>query len=323
MLPRFAHYIIIALAALALAGCKEKPPTSLQGYVEGEYLYLAPLTAGYLESLSVEQGDEVTSGKVLFAMDATREKAALAEAEQKLQQAEALLEDARLGKRPTEIAALEAQLRQNQAALELAAKVSARQQKLSEDKLIPTEELDRARADAQQKQQAVNQLKSDLATADLGQRTHQVQAAESNMRAVEASVKQARWNLEQTTQTAPATGQIFDTYFRPGEMVGAGKPVVSLLPPERVRVRVFVSEGQRAAVKAGSRATVRADGLADTLTGSVSFISPHLEYTPPVIYSREMRQKLATMVEISFPPESARRLSPGQPVEVNIEGVVP
>lgn len=319
---RLVHLLMCVAAALALAGCKEPAPTAMQGYAEGEYVYLSPAAPGYLEKLAVEQGDHVTSGQLVFVMDADRERAALRESEMKLQQARALLDDARLGKRPSEIAALEAQIKQNEAALLLASKTLERQQKLFNDRVISAEELDRARSDARQRQQQVNQARSDLATAEQGQRTHQVEAAQASVDAQAAAMAQARWNLDQTTRTAPAAALVFDTYFRPGEWVAAGRPVVALLPPERMKVRVFVPEAGLSALNVGAAATIQRDG-AGPLAGTVSFISPQAEFTPPVIYSREMRQKLSYMVEISLPPDSARELHPGQPVDVTIEGLRP
>jgi len=321
---RLRSLILVALAlVVALAGCSTRDDPYLQGYVEGEYVYIAPPVNGILETLDVTQGDQVTSGALLFTMNSIKERAAVAEAEMKLRQGEALLEDARLGQRPSEIKAIEAQLKQAEAALMLSSRVHERQKKLFGDKVISAEELDHARSDAEQKMQEVSQVRAQLATAKEGSRAGQVAAAEANVRALRAALEQSQWNLEQTSQTAPQRGLVFDTFFRPGEVIPAGRAVVSLLPPENIRVRAFLDEAVISQVMIGTTATITVDGIAERIPGHVSFISPQAEFTPPVIYSREMRQKLSFMIELSFAPDVAEKLHPGQPVEVQIPGLFP
>ena len=65
---------------------------------------------------------------------------------------------------------------------------------------------------------------------------------------------------------------------------------------------------------------VTVDGVQGLFKGTVSYISPRAEYTPPVIYSRESREKLAFMVEARFDPQTAVKLHPGQPVDVKFSG---
>lgn len=317
-------YLALAMiVAVLLSGCKQDKPSAFQGYVEGEFVYMGPPSAGVLQSLAVAKGDFVSSGALLFSMDAVPQRAALAEAAMRLEQGRALLEDARRGKRPTEIAAAKADLKQAMAALTLADKNYLRQKELFEQNTISAQEFDVARSEARQAQEKVAALQAELASAQLGSREMQIEAAEANVKALAAGVENSRWNLEQTTQTAPQAGLVFDTYFRPGEVVAAGRPVVSLLPPGRVRVRVFLPEAKVGAVDIGTSATVTYDGAPAPVTGWVSFISPRAEFTPPVIYSREMRHKLSFMVEISFDPNAAKELHPGQPVDVRIEGLTP
>src|SRR5205807_4430103 len=130
---------------------------------------------------------------------------------------------------------------------------------------------------------------------------------------------QAEWNFNQKKQTAPQTGLVYDTLYRQGEWVAAGKPVVVLLPPQNIKVRAFVPEIQIGAIHYGQTVRVTVDGVRDPFIGKVSYISPHAEYTPPVIYSRESRAKLVFMVEAVFDPATAAKLHPGQPVDVQFE----
>jgi HlyD family secretion protein len=127
---------------------------------------------------------------------------------------------------------------------------------------------------------------------------------------------QAEWNFANKQQTAPQDGLVFDTLYREGEWVDAGHPVVVLLPPEDIEVRAFVPETEIGRVHPGDPAQVFIDGVSEPFQGTLRYIFPQAEYTPPVIYSQESRSKLVYMVEVDFDPVTAAKLHPGQPVDV-------
>ena len=304
-------------AAVVLMACQRPPSDRVQGYVEGEFVYVASPFAGALEALAVRRGQQVREGEALFALERGSEKAARDEAERRLSQALANLEDARKGKRPTEIESLKAQLKQAQAALRLSRREVVRQEGLTTVPGAAVElEVDRARAARDQDRQRVAQLQADLDTALLGSRTDQVIAAEAEVRAREAALARAEWEFGQKRQQAPKSGLVFDTLYREGEWVPAGRPVVVLLPPENIKVRAFVPEKRLGTIHPGDDVQVAVDGVPKAFPGTVSYISPRAEYTPPVIYSQESRDKLVFMVEIVFDPQSTADLNPGQPVDV-------
>lgn len=312
--------MVVPLAWMALAaGCGNSDPNLVQGYVEGEYVYVASPLPGALESLSVQRGTQVKEGDPLFALDSVAEQAARDEAERRLAQARANLEDAKKGKRPTEIEAIKAQLKQARAALKLAESEFARHEALMSVPGATAElEFDRARSMRDQQRQRVAQLEADLTTAQLGSRSDLVIAAEAEVRAREAALAKAEWDLSQKRQRAPKAGLVFDTLYREGEWVAAGRPVVALLPPQNVKVRAFVPQAKIGTIHLGDQVAVSMDSVAQPLIGTVSFISPRVEFTPPVIYSRESRDKLVFMIEATFDPQVAANLHPGQPVDVRV-----
>jgi HlyD family secretion protein len=132
-------------------------------------------------------------------------------------------------------------------------------------------------------------------------------------------LEQADWRFAQKQQSAPAGGLVYDTYFRPGEWIPAGTPVLSILPPEYMKVRFFVPESELGKMQVGTPLEIRMDGLAEPLAGKVSFVSPQAEYTLPIIYSRENRGKLVYLVEAALAPKDARLLHPGAPIEVRLK----
>lgn len=306
--------VIVSLCILS--SCSRQTSNRVQGYVEGEFVYIASPLAGALESLQVKRGAKVKTGDLLFALESVSEKAARDEAERLLAQARANLEDVKKGERPSEIESIEAQLNQARAALALSKKEFARQKKLISSRATSEQDFDRARSKRDQDRQRVAQLEADLETAQLGSRTDQVTAAQANVEALEAALAKAQWNLSQKSQAAPQAGLVFDTLYREGEWIAAGRPVVVLLPPQNIKVRAFVPEKRIGTIHLDDSVWVTVDGLPEPFIGKVSFISPRAEYTPPVIYSQESRDKLVFMIEVVFDPKTAVNLHPGQPVDV-------
>jgi HlyD family secretion protein len=294
-----------------------------QGYLEGEYVYVAAPVGGALQTLAVARGDTVKPGQILFTLEQEAEVAAVREAEGRLAQAQARLANLRKGRRPTELAAFEAQRRRAEANLELSRAELSRHEELARSQVISPAELDLARARRDADQAALAALEAELETARLGAREDEVRAAEAESAAAEAALTRARWALTQKTQTAPASGRVHDTLFRAGELVPAGLPVVVLLPPESLKARFFVPETAVAMVKIGGTVTLRLDGRAQPAPARVSYVASQPEFTPPVIYSRENRAKLVFMVEARLAPEDAAGLHPGQPVEVSTAATAP
>ncbi|WP_218280098.1 HlyD family efflux transporter periplasmic adaptor subunit [Verrucomicrobium spinosum] len=108
-----------------------------------------------------------------------------------------------------------------------------------------------------------------------------------------------------------------DTLYEAGEWIPAGTPVVTLLPPANVKIRFYVPETQLARLTKGASVAIHMDGSAP-VQATISFISNQAEYTPPVIYSRETREKLVFLCEARPQAADAPRLHPGQPVEVHL-----
>ncbi len=222
------------------------------------------------------------------------------------------------GKRPTEIASLEAQLDRAKANLKLASDDLARREKLGGADVISKEELDQARAQRDADQAQVDQLTADLETAKLGGRKDVIRAAQAAVASQHAALDKAKWSFDQKQQFAPTNALVQDTLYRQGEWVAAGNPVVVLLPPANLKVRFFVPETELAKIKTGETVIVTFDGAAHPYSATVNYISTQAEFTPPVLYNRENRAKLVYMIEAKFSPADAADLRPGQPVDVKI-----
>jgi HlyD family secretion protein len=163
-------------------------------------------------------------------------------------------------------------------------------------------------------QQAFDRAKELLKSASGTQKT--LDDAWQNLRQAEANLAWSKTRLDRRRALSPAAGSIEEVYFRPGETVPPGRPVVALLPPSNLKIRFFAPETELAAIKIGEAVTVTCDACESGLTAKVMFIARSAEYTPPVIYSMEERAKLVYLIE-AF-PDHPEKFRVGQPVSVTL-----
>jgi HlyD family secretion protein len=312
-----AKTAVVALAALLLGACARREAAGYQGYLEGEFVYVAAPLAGQLERLAVTRGTRVEAGAPLFALEQSAEVSTMREAAERLRSAQARLADLRKGLRPSELAALDARLARARAAAELSALELQRATRLHETTVLSDGDFDRLRLNHEANTKQVAETAAQLDTARLGGRIDVIAAAEAEAGAAQAALDRAGWGVAQKNRSAPASALVYDTLFREGEFVAAGQPVVSLLPPANLKVRFFVPEAGFAALKAGQVVKVAITGKTP-LAARISYLAPKPEYTPPVLYNRGNRAKLVFMIEAVFDPAAAADLHPGQPVDVTV-----
>ena len=175
---------------------------------------------------------------------------------------------------------------------------------------------------------AVSQQDADKARAAAEAAHAQLQAAERQAAAAAAQVESAAGRLGQAegvradaearlgqaAPRAPTAARVEDVFFQTGEWASANQPVVSLLPDDRVRLRFFVPEREVARYRIGRQVRFSCDGCAAALSATINYVAPRPEFTPPVIYSLQSRDRLVFLIEAL--PESPRNLTPGQPVDV-------
>jgi HlyD family secretion protein len=304
----------IPLVASLFAGCLPPEPVAV-GYVEGEYVLLAPLENAQVRSVSVRRGDAVTGGQELATVEGADAEIAVAQSEAALAQARAQLADLKQGKRPEEIAVLEAALRSAEAQAAEARRVMTRTEELKQKGIATQADLDKAATSLEIAEAAVGKARADLEVAKLPARPEAIEAAQHQVDQAEASLEQARWRLSQRRIIAPSTGRISDVIRHAGDLAGPAAPILSMLPDGAVKIKFYVREGEFSSIAVGGRLAVRCDGCPDGLTARVSYVAPDPEFTPPVIYSLESRQKLSHLVEAK-PEGNAAALQPGQIVDV-------
>ncbi len=294
-------------------------PNRFQGYVDAHLLQVGSERGGRIAMLKVEEGDAVRKGQLIAVLDDALPSARVAEAEAKLAEAKARLELALAPrKRPEELKVLESALREAEAALEVSKREYERIRRLVEQGAAPQAKLDAARGAYERDLARVTAARERLEAAKLPARDEEIALARAAGRAAEAALESARRDLARTRITAPATGHVQEVLFRPGEVVGAGKPVVLLLAPERLRVVFFVPQSVRPRLQLGQRVSLACDGCPAYMHGRIVYLGQQVEYTPPVLFSPTFRDKLVFRIEAA--PEGRARavLALGQPVDVRL-----
>jgi HlyD family secretion protein len=297
--------IAAAVAAWLVLGRSTRERT-LSGYIEGEDLFLSSPIAGTVRSIPVFEGTRVAAGQRLFTIDPATLSA-------QGEQAQANTEAAR-----TQITSAEATARQADAEL-TAALAEAERARSDLSRLLSVRHDDAAAVAGKDLDAAKAALRDANARVVAARRT--ADAREAQVAAARAQTLQARGGerevqirVNQLSPIAPSPARVEEVFFQPGEWVSANQPVVSLIPDNKVKVRFFVPEREVARYAPGRTVHFSCDSCAAHLTAVIRYVSPRPEFTPPIIFSRDSRDRLVFMVEAY--PQRAANLQPGLPVDV-------
>jgi HlyD family secretion protein len=146
-------------------------------------------------------------------------------------------------------------------------------------------------------------------------------AAVSALRVGEAQVNTSQTRLARRIGYAPVSGAVQQIYFRVGETAPAMRPVLSIMPPGNMKVRFYLAEPDLPRIAIGDEVRVTCDNCASDLTAKIYFIATSAEYTPPVIYSLDERNKLVYLVQAR--PSNPDSLRVGQPISVFFNAKTP
>ncbi|MBF0164497.1 MAG: HlyD family efflux transporter periplasmic adaptor subunit [Magnetococcales bacterium] len=309
--------VIYLLPLLLLLGCREQPTHTVHGYVEGEYVRIGLPSGGRVTEIRVAKGARVEAGAVLFALEDDLERLGVAEATANLERTRALRDNLLTGKKTSEITVLEHQRSQAEANLRLSSLRKARQESLIRSDATSRDRLDEFVSARQRDAARVEELEATIQVARERGREAEIQAAEAALKSAEAGLRRAEWLLTQRVGVAGVAGLVEEVLFRPGETVAAQQPVVTVLPPGQVTIRFFLGAEAIGRLSPGAKLSLVCAGCPPDLTAHVSHIAAEAVYAPPVLYSREGKEKLVFAVE-ALPDAHAARLHPGQPVIIHL-----
>ncbi|MBI4544262.1 MAG: HlyD family efflux transporter periplasmic adaptor subunit [Gemmatimonadetes bacterium] len=307
-------------ACLGLAACDRAPPDLVvaTGTVEALEVDVGPQVGGRVVELRVQQGDVVAPGDTLALLARTELPGELAAARARVELARARLLELEAGPRLEEIAAARAALRGAESELAQAARELKRIEELVAGQLAPPQEWDRAATALDLARSRRDMARQTLVRLEAGTRPEQLAAARAELAAAEAAQAQARAAAAELLLLSPRSGQVLLRNFEAGEVVGAGAPVVTLIDPDSLWMRIYVDQRDLARLRTGQPAEIRADALPDRVFAArVVEIAPRAEFTPRVALTEEERAHLVFGVKLLL-ADPAGVLKPGMPAEARI-----
>lgn len=303
---------LMALVVSIIPALGEEPVAGFNGYVEADYIYMAASAPGRIESIAVAEGDMVSQGQILLLLESAGQTAALQSAQASVAVAQANLDNLQTGSRDAEIDVVRASLHRAEADQALAQSTLARSEQLSQRGLVTPAQVDGDRARLASADAQVEQLRAQLEVAVLPARDAQRIAAEATLDVARAQVALAQVALDDRVVVAPISGQVERVFFVAGEVTAAGTPVISIFQPESLKAIFFIPEPARAGFAVGDRLDLTCDGCARGLTAQITRLASQPQFTPPILYSRDERERLVFSAEAVI--EGASGLMPGQPV---------
>lgn len=307
---------LLFLLSIFLVAC-ETDNQSMQGYIEGDYTYMSSPIGGYLHSLSVKRGQPVKERALLATLNSEPESLKLSEAEALQQQAHFTLKDMEEKTRKEIIQEYIAKREQAEAELTLANARLIRNKKLYNDKVLDKDTYQASLAKVAETQALIKQFNAQIANAKLSSaRINAIRAQQAFLAAKASGSLIAAWNEAQKVIHAPNDSRVIDIFYRLGEYVEPGRPILSLLKPDNKHLLFFIPEPKLASLKLGQTVALNCEGCPADEKATVSFIYPKAEYTPPLVYSRKNNAKLVYKVRAKL--NNPDKFNPGQPITVSV-----
>jgi HlyD family secretion protein len=305
-------------AALALAGCGDGSD-ALLGTLERDRVELVAEAQETILEVAVREGDAVKSGQLLLRLDPSSAAARLGQAQANALAAERRHAEYVAGARKERVAQARANAAGAAARAATESKEYERVEKLVAQQLLPASALDRQRAlrdSAIADERAAREALAELVN---GTRAEVVEQAAAALAAARAQVAELDLSLERHTVRAPRDGVIDALPYKLGERPPKGGPVVVMLAGGAPYARVFIPQARRAAVAAGTPATVTFDGAERAWKAEVRYISSEAAFTPYYALNERERGRLAYLAEVVLTEPDAAGLPTGIPVEVTLQ----
>jgi HlyD family secretion protein len=291
----------------------------LYGNVDTREVELAFNGSERIARMLVQEGDRVRKGQLLAELETTGLQALVDRAAAQLEAQQAIVDRMLAGSRPEDIRRARADLAAAQAQAEDAERTSRRLHQLSAQNLASREQADNADAVAKAARERVKAATEMLKLAVQGPRQEDIAAAKAELKADQAQLELAKYNLANARLVAPANGVIRNRILEPGDMAAPQRPVYTLAITDPLWVRAYVSEKALGRVRPGMRAEIETDSFpGKRYRGWVGYISPTAEFTPQSVQTEELRTKLVYQLRVFVcNPQGQLRL--GMPATVLID----
>jgi len=330
-IPMKRSVIIVAVVA---AACSEEAPSDrlrVSGHVEATETRLAPEVGGRILTLTVKEGDRVEPGQTVLTLDTRdvqlsiqRAKAeqAAAEAQLRLVQAGARVEDVRQAQSQietarAEVAAAGSELEaaeQDLVRFDTLLKSNSGSRKQRDDAATRR---DVARDRLAQSESRVRTAQEGLARIKAGARPEEIDAARARVNVVSAQIASLEKGLTDATLQSPIAGLVTEKLVEVGEVITPRAPAIVVVDLDHAWADVFVPEPTVPKITIGQQATIFTDAGGQGLIGTISYISPKAEFTPRNVQTAEERSKLVYRVRINVDNKDGV-LKQGMPIEAEL-----
>ena len=250
------------------------------GRIESTEVDVSSKYAGRLESVMVDEGDDVKVGQVIARIDSPEYQAQLRTA-----QANVLVAK-------NNLASAEAKVAQAQADLVFATADLNRGKQLVEQGWLTKQMYD----------QRVDRFSTDTAAVDAAGK--QRDAAKSVVEAAQAEVERISSILTDLTILSPRDGRVQYRLHRSGEVVNAGERIVQILDLKDVYMTIYLPAAQAGRLTIGDEARLIVDPYPDSvIPASVSFVATEAQFTPKTVETADEREKLIFRVKLQIDPK--------------------
>ena len=282
------------------------------GRIEAVEIDISTKTPGRLKDILVNEGDFVEKGQVLAQMDIEQLQTKRSQAEAELKRAVIGIDTAKsmVTQREAERAAPAAVVAQHEAQLDAADRKLARSEELVKTDTTSLQVLDNDRANQQGAKAAVEAAKAQLAASEAGINAAKAQVvnAEASVEAAKAAIASVVADINDGTLTAPRTGRIQYRVAEPGEVLGAGGRVLSLVDVGDVYMTFFLPTAQAGRVAINSDVRIVLDAAPQyVIPAKVSFVADVAQFTPKTVETEEERQKLMFRIKAKISPELLKK----------------
>lgn len=286
----------------------------LLGNIDVRQVNLAFKVPGRLEVVTVEEGDRVSTGQLVAALEKEDFEDEAHLARSRVAGSTAILEELETGTRSEEIEQARALVNQSDAALELAQVTLKRQEELAARDFASHQAHDEAQARVDEAKARLKFAQQTLELAETGPRDEDIAQARAQLAADQAALSLAERRLEDASILAPNEGAILTRVLEPGAIVAPGETVYTLSLASPVWVRTYVEEPDLGRIFAGMKAEVHTDS-GGIYAGQIGFISPVAEFTPKTVETRELRTSLVYRLRVIV-DNPDKLLLQGMPVTV-------
>lgn len=250
------------------------------GRIEADLIDISPKLAGRVAEIRVREGDLVKAGDVLAVMDTAELRAQLARADAAVASAEA------------SVGVAAAQVKEVQARLALAQSEQARAETLGERDVISRVNLDVKRTETQ------------LAEASLAAAEATRLSKERGVEAEAAARAEIAARIADSTLHATGPARVLYRLAQPGEIVGSGGKILTLISLDEVYMEFFLSATDAPRVVIGDEARIVADiAPGQSVPATVIFVSPQAQFTPKQVETLSERESLMFRVRVRIPSE--------------------